>query len=358
VLDRFWNAVTSEPWRTAAVTLAVGLTVSLIFNLLGSDSEPEPADDTIPVVLSTTTITSIPSTTTDVESPSLTTVPGSPPPGGAVVGIKVDNAPGARPQVGIGEASLLVEYPVEGGITRFTAVFPRQASGVAGPIRSLRPVDADLLPAIAPIVVSTGGTPFVLQDVRAAGINSITTDFSSMFVSLGRSDSDETFVILQSLGLILDDSLLPADGGLPSGGPLPVMTAVAGEIEMPFTSTRFIYQPDIGYVRQQADRPFEVLDLAGENASPLRHDTLVVMFAAERSAGYTDSNNAPVSTFDVIGAGDLLVFHGGEVLAGTWSRPALADGFVFSDDTGEPFGLPEGQTYLAVVSRDSEVTYR
>lgn len=358
VLVRFWNAVTAEPWRTVAVALAVALVVSLVFNVVGSDGEPEPADDTL-AASSTTTTTSIQTTaTTSGESRSPTTIPGSPPPGGAVVGIKVDNAPAARPQVGIGEASLLVEYPVEGGLTRFTAIFPRETSGLAGPIRSLRPVDADLLPAIAPIVVSTGGMPFVLQAVEAAGMNSITAGFSSMFVSLGRSEPHDTFVDLGFLGSILDDSLIPADGGLPSGGALPLMGTDAVEVEMPFGSTSFTYQPDTGYVRQEAGQPFEVLDFAGENPSPLSHDTLVVMFAAERSAGYTDSNDAPVSTFDVIGAGDLLVFHGGEVLAGTWSRSALADGFVFHDDIGEPFGLPEGQTYLAVVSRASEVTYR
>jgi hypothetical protein len=358
VLDRFWNAVTAEPWRTATAALAVGLVISLVFNVVGSGIEPQPPGDPTLTDLSTTTTTSNQSTTADAESRSPTTVPRPPPPGGAVVGIKVDNAPGARPQVGIGEASLLVEYPVEGGLTRFTAVFPREASGLVGPIRSLRPVDADLLPAIAPIVVSTGGRPFVLQDVEAAGMNSITAGLSSMFVSLGRSDPHDTFVDLEVVGSILDDSLLPADGGLPSLRTFPRMATVAREIEMPFGSIRFIYQPETGYVRQQGGEPFEVLDHTGANASPLSHDTLVIVFAAERSAGYTDSNGAPVSTFDVIGAGDLLVFSGGEVLAGTWSRSALADGFVFSDEKGEPFGLPEGQTYLAVVSRDSVVTYR
>lgn len=362
MFEKVRSAIASQPWRAAAVALSVALAVSLLLNVVGSGSEPEPSDDTLAASTSTTTTSDQLTTTTDTGSTSSTTAPGSPPPTssptGALVAIRVDNAPGARPQVGIGQARFLVEYPVEGGITRFTAVFPRESAGLVGPIRSLRPVDADLLPAIAPIVVSSGGQPFVLQDVVAAGIDSIIAGDSSMFTSLGRSAPHDTFVNLDLLSTILDDSLLPVGGGLPSGGALPLMRSVALEVESPLGSTTFTYQQDTGYVRIEGGEPFEVFDLSGENLTQLAHDTLVFLFAAERSAGYTDSNGAPVSTFDVIGSGDLLVFHDGEVLMGTWSRSALEDPFVFYDDIGEQFGLPDGRTYLAVIPRDSEVVYR
>ena len=100
-----------------------------------------------------------------------------------------------------------------------------------------------------------------------------------------------------------------------------------------------------------------VLDALDGQASPLVHDTVIVMFVAERPAGYEDSNGAPVSNFDVIGGGDLLVFRNGDVVEATWFRAAQEDPFVLLDGGGRPFGIPEGSTYLAIVPRDRDVTF-
>ena len=137
-----------------------------------------------------------------------------------------------------------------------------------------------------------------------------------------------------------------------------MMRTVATEVDLPFGGVGFSYEPGVGYVRRQDGEPFEVLDSAASETTALSHDTLVVLSVAERSAGYTDSNGIPVSTFDVIGSGDLMVLHNGELPLGTWSRSALVDGYEFRDDIGEPFGLPEGSVYLALVPRGSEVITR
>ena len=100
-----------------------------------------------------------------------------------------------------------------------------------------------------------------------------------------------------------------------------------------------------------------VLDSLEGQSSLLVHETVIVMFVAERSAGYEDSNGAPVSTFDVIGSGDLLVFRNGDFVEATWSRSAQKDPFVFLDGGGSPFGIPEGSIYMAIVPRDHDVTF-
>src|SRR5579871_2960603 len=59
--------------------------------------------------------------------------------------VKVDNAPSALPQIGLNNADIVTEEVVEGGLTRFFVTFQCQDAAVVGPIRSARPVDADLL---------------------------------------------------------------------------------------------------------------------------------------------------------------------------------------------------------------------
>lgn len=334
----------------ASGALAVALVVSLILLFTGRGSEG--AEESV----ATTTTTAERSSSTSVATTSAPTVdaPGTSPTD--LLAVVVDNAPAARPQVGLGDAPILIEYPVEGGLTRFTALVSSGSAGLIGPVRSLRPVNADVLPVFTSAVASSGGQPFVLQDVEAAGLTTVIPGLAPGFVSLGRPQPHDTFLDFQTLAeLFVAEGSVP---GLPSGGSLPLMRTVATEVDLPFGGVSLSYEPGVGYVRHQDGEPFEVLDPTASAAEPISHDTLVLLSVAERPAGYSDSNGVPVSTFDVIGSGDLMVLHDGELLQGTWSRAALVDGYVFRDDIGEPFGLPEGTVYIALVPRGSEVVTR
>ena len=85
--------------------------------------------------------------------------------------IKIDNYPAARPQSGLGQADIVFEEPVEGGITRLVAVFQCQNADLVGPIRSARAVDAPILDQLSkPIFIHVGGIPPVLSLVKAADL--------------------------------------------------------------------------------------------------------------------------------------------------------------------------------------------
>ena len=52
--------------------------------------------------------------------------------------IMIDNQSGARPQAGLNSAELVYEIIVEGGLTRYMAVFKNTTLDQIGPIRSAR----------------------------------------------------------------------------------------------------------------------------------------------------------------------------------------------------------------------------
>ena len=355
MFQRLLTWVRSDVWRVVAIGLGVVLVVVVLVSTVGGaepDTDPAPeAGDAA----------SSPSGTDGSSGTGSADTASAPEESGSAssddegfLAIKIDNAPAARPLVGIGGLSLLIEVPVEGGITRFTAFYSRNGSGVVGPIRSLRPVDADLLPPLAVHVVSTGGQPFVLQAVEATGIQLITPILFDQFQSGGRSAPYDTFLDLDILLPLIGGSDLNAIG-LPAGD-LPSASGTALSLEVPIGSAEFRYE-DGAYVRYEAGEQFQVLDSLDGQLGPLVHETVIVMKVAERPAGYEDSNGAPVPTFDVIGSGELLVFRDGEVVEGTWTRSAQADPFVFLDTGGNPFGIPEGSIYLALVPRDQEVIF-
>ena len=349
MFQRIIGWLRSDVWRIATIGLALILiVVVLIFSVDNAalDSEVGPESEGSP----TTTISDDASSGTTSEAGSGDSV-GS---GGGFLAVKVDNAPGARPQLGIGSAPLLVEVPVEGGVTRFVALYPQNASGLVGPIRSLRPVDVNLLPPLAVHVVSTGGQPFVMQAMAATGIQQIYPKVFDQFESGGREIPHDTFLDLGLLMPLIAGSETEAVG-LPIGE-LPPAVGEAFLIDIPFGSVEFRFAEGV-YGRFEDGDVFEVLDSLDGQLAPLAHDTVIVMSVAERPAGYEDSKDVPVSTFDVIGGGDLLVFHNGGVIEGTWVRSAQADPFLFLDGGGNLFGIPEGSTYLALVPRDKQTTF-
>ncbi|MGA7097326.1 MAG: DUF3048 domain-containing protein [Acidimicrobiia bacterium] len=338
----------SNPWRGATIVLTIALVGLLALYLTRRDPGTGSEDEDPGAIVTTTAPVGSGS-----PGPSTTMGDGGPSPSGeGFLAVKVDNAPSARPQVGINSASLLVEVPVEGGMTRFVAVFAAGASGLVGPIRSLRPVDADLLPPLAVQVVSTGGQPFVVQAVDSSGIDIVDPTIFSLFVSGGRQVPSDTFLDLEVLMPLIEGT--PPEGkGLPSGV-LPSSSESASTLALPLGGVELRLEDGV-YARYQDGEPYQVLDTLDGPMSVLAHETVVVMFVAERPAGYQDSNGAEVPTFDVIGGGRLLVAHNGQLVRGTWSRTARADPFVFRDLAGEPFGLPVGSTYLAMVPRDMNV---
>lgn len=348
-----------DPWRTASLALGVALLLSLITLVLSSGGDESDPDA---VVSTTTTLGADQSTTTTTIGPDTTTTlgpgttsttsggsnPGQPP---SVLGVRIDNAPQARPQWGLNQADLLIEYPVEGGITRFTAIFDSGNSGLAGPVRSLRPVDGDLISPFTSVLATSGGQDFVVRETAATGIELVVAQLSSLFPSVGNPDPYDTFVDLGLLRDFASDVELGPEG-LPVGE-LPTGDQ-ANTVTMPFDGVSFVFESG-AYTRLEGSNAFSVLDLNGQNLAPLTRQTLVVLFAAERPAGYADVNGVPVVTYDVIGSGRLLVFNGGQVIDGIWSRAAQEDPYVFEDANGVEFGLPGGSTYMAVVPRELEV---
>ncbi|MFA6105442.1 MAG: DUF3048 domain-containing protein [Patescibacteria group bacterium] len=64
----------------------------------------------------------------------------------SILGLMIDNHPDARPQSGLSQARVVYEVPVEGGITRFFALFDiNDTVAKVGPVRSSRPYFLDWL---------------------------------------------------------------------------------------------------------------------------------------------------------------------------------------------------------------------
>lgn len=74
------------------------------------------------------------------------------------IAVIVDNyAPDARPQTGLGAASLVVETLVEGGITRLMAIYLERDVAMVGPVRSTRVYFDEWASAFHAVLIHVGG---------------------------------------------------------------------------------------------------------------------------------------------------------------------------------------------------------
>src|SRR5215471_13869593 len=109
------------------------------------------------------TTTTAPETTTTKPPPPKAPLTGLDDPSGQsltrpAVSVKVENTAFARPQAGLDQADVVYEEVVEGGITRFVAIFNSQVPDVIGPVRSVRAMDPDIVWPLGGIFAFSGGT--------------------------------------------------------------------------------------------------------------------------------------------------------------------------------------------------------
>lgn len=82
------------------------------------------------------------------------------------VALKIENSPAARPQGGLEKADVVFEERVEGGITRFMAIFHCGDAAHAGPVRSGRFDDPKIAKPFTPLLIASGANAVVEREMR------------------------------------------------------------------------------------------------------------------------------------------------------------------------------------------------
>ncbi|HZW27413.1 MAG TPA: DUF3048 domain-containing protein [Trueperaceae bacterium] len=111
--------------------------------------------------------------------------------------VVIDNANG-YPQSGLAQASMVVEMPVEGGITRLLAYFDAQDPQRVGPVRSARPYFVELAQRSEAVLVHDGGSPDAMVMIAGARVPTLNAYTSGDL--FGRSDERSAPYNLYSVG--------------------------------------------------------------------------------------------------------------------------------------------------------------
>lgn len=102
----------------------------------------------------------------------------------ASVAAKIDNHWDARPQVGLELTDIVFEELVEGGITRYVAVWQSDIPDLLGPVRSIRPMDPAIVSPFRGIICYSGGQQRFVNLMRQTPV------YNAIH---GQADTESTF---------------------------------------------------------------------------------------------------------------------------------------------------------------------
>jgi len=385
VIDR--SGTRSDGYRDAPMKSTRAITVFLAFALFAAacGGEEEAASTTSTEATTTTTTTMLApqdtSTTTSSTTTSSTTTstPGYDGPVVPLTGlpiddptladrralaVKIDNHPDARPQSGILEADAMMEILVEGGYTRFVAIYHTTDNDYVGPIRSARPTDPTVIRPMNAVMVLSGGQDWIISRIASYGVRMI-GEVAGTFRINTRPAPHNLYGNTDDLRATADSRGYSDEFGttLYEIAPWAEMPdEVAEKIVMRWATDTYytwIYEDGRYYRHIGETTPIAhmVVDEDG-NEEQISAEVLVVIegirYVASPSAGV--KGNA-VPAIDTLGSGPVEIFYQGTVLTGTWERSNATDAFTFTTPSGGPFTVPPGDPWIAIFPEQRAVRW-
>ena len=268
--------------------------------------------------------------------------------------VKIDNAPPARPQVGLVRADVIIEERVEGGIARFMAVFQSADAYVVGPVRSVRSTDPPVVRPIGGLFAYSGGIPpFVSLLHSEGGVIDVgaNADGSAYYRSKDRPAPHNlytsTVVLRQKTpeGLSAPPRLFTflAAGQTFTGAGAVTLSHLSVTLGSQ-SSGQWDWDPTSRSWLRSTDGAPHIDAGSGQ----LSFKTVIIQFVPYARTPYRDPAHSPVDEAEVIGSGAAWVLADGQLVRGTWSKPTLADVTTFTDAAGAPIAIPPGHTWITL----------
>jgi hypothetical protein len=305
-------------------------------------------------------------------SPTTTTAPATFPltglaSGGAAtagrpaLSVKIDNIDLARPQAGLNTADVVVEQPVEGGLTRLFATWQSRDATQIGPVRSARPVDALLLRQLGPSLFAfEGASAGVLQTIqRDSGATLIDpSNASGAFQRVSGRTAPHNVIsstaALYAAGRRANAKLGPPRAFLTFAAQPSAVAKPTRIVRMSFSpSARASWQWDgSAFVRFQNGTLDKLTD-----GSAVSSANVVVMSVAVRAGTNVDVRGNATPDPVLTGAGHVWVLRDGKVVEGTWRRTAANSPVELLGADGKRLALHTGRTWIELLPTPQQPTF-
>ncbi len=270
--------------------------------------------------------------------------------------IMIENHNQARPQSGLYKADLVYEIPVEGGITRFMALFTTMP-GLIGPVRSCREYFVDRALEVDALYVHCGGSPMGYAYIAKTKIRSI--DEIKNSPPFFRDKIRKAPHNLYGNGEAIYKYMSKRVDMRVKNKPLPLNYGVRAEESDKIGDYLKInyhgnYTLVIKYEKGVYHRYMNnILHLDRETKKPLDINTVVLQVASMRTV---DAIGRQEISF--IGSGSAWIFEKGKRTEVTWKKSAPREKTVYIDKNGKEYLFSDkGQVWIQVVSPSHKIFF-
>lgn len=275
------------------------------------------------------------------------------------VAVKIENSAEARPQSGLEKADLVYEEIVEGGITRFMAIYHCGEATKAGPVRSARFDDPKIGLPHTKVLAYSGANGIVEQELKRnglIGINELNGRNALFRVPPGSTDTHSLYTDTKRVRALATDRGKPGTAqadflefGKPSGQAKPARSVTVtfrpnAPIEWRFKGGEWL--------RFEEGVPFE-----SATGGQIAVDNLLVQEVEVNNSGtLVDTAGFASPKLTMTGGGRAFLFREGKVLKGEWRSKEKGRATVFETKSGDPFVFATGSTWVELLpSKKGEV---
>jgi hypothetical protein len=272
----------------------------------------------------------------------------------SVLAVKIDNIVYARPQTGLHSADIIYVIPVEGGLTRFMAVYSSHFPPLVGPVRSARQSDLDLLSQFGrPAFAWSGATPHLVPFIeRAPVVDLYALTAGGYFRSASRVAPYNLYANTRQLLAEAKGASKARDIGFRFGAP-PAGAAPAASYSVKYPAASYTFRwsaKDKRWLTWIDDAPA----MATEGGQ-LGGSTVIVQYTQIATSRFEEYGGRPPYAKS-IGSGKAVVLRDERAYTVRWSRPNQTSGTTYTLPNGQRMLFAPGQTWV-ILAPDSHASY-
>jgi hypothetical protein len=355
---RLRQVVSRHPVLTAAAGAGLAAVTALAVTLaVTSGGAPPPAR---PVAAATLRPPPSPTPHPTPSGPLLDPFTGEPVKSlGPVLAVKIDNIVYARPQTGLQSADIVYVIPVEGGLTRFMAVYSSHIPPVVGPVRSARQSDLDILRQFGrPAFAWSGATPHLVPFIeRASIVDLYALQVGGYYRSQSRIAPYNLYANTKQLLAEAHGASKAKDIGF-RFGPVPADAEQAGGKAAASYSVKY---PAASYTFRWSAKDKRWLTwidgapaMATEGGQ-LGGSTVIIQYTQISTSRFEEYGGRPPYAKST-GSGRAVILLDGKEYTVHWSRPTLTGGTTYTLPNGKRMLFAPGQVWV-VLAPDSQASY-
>ncbi len=317
-----------------------------------------------PEPMPTPTVTPSPTWVSTYETPDpteLAPLRGTTVPAGSLdhssIAAKIDNHWDARPQVGLELTDIVFEEVVEGGITRYVAVWQSTIPELLGPVRSIRPMDPDIVSPFRGIICYSGGQQRFVTLMRQTPVyNAIhgQSDTATTFFRTDTKRAPHNVLVRATQVLAQHTDIAPPQQQYAYA--LDAASSSAGKDGSPTAAVVYRFS-SLYYGTWNWDAASEHWMRVQQGKPDLDSNGKQLNAANVVSLRVNVVNDGGVPKTILSGSGEAWISSGGGTIHGTWSKSSANDPIRLMDGNGVTIRLAAGNTWFELIPPYGSVSF-